>query len=67
MEKVRIKREYCKGCGLCVKACMRNVLEATEDSNAMGYRYIGVKDGERCTSCTLCAVMCPEAAIEIYR
>jgi Fe-S-cluster-containing hydrogenase component 2 len=25
------------------------------------------KDGRKCTGCSLCAIACPEIAIEVYR
>lgn len=41
----------------------------SEELNLKGYYPAKVNDkGEsRCNGCTLCAVACPEAAIEVYR
>jgi len=33
--------------------------------NAGGYNYPEVGQPDRCTGCTLCGVVCPEAAVEI--
>jgi len=40
-----------------------------ERLNAKGYYPARFDDDERneCTGCIMCAIMCPEAAIEVYR
>jgi 2-oxoglutarate ferredoxin oxidoreductase subunit delta len=48
------------------------LIEIGANRNAMGYFYAVVKkeksrNGKGCTGCTLCAIMCPEVAIEVYR
>lgn len=65
--KVIIDPERCKGCGLCVMACGRNVLAMSERLNSKGYTPAEVKQPERCTGCALCALMCPDVAIEVFR
>jgi 2-oxoglutarate ferredoxin oxidoreductase subunit delta len=36
--------------------------------NARGYRPVQLVDpGGKCTGCTLCAVMCPDAVLTVYR
>ncbi len=67
MEKVVIRKDFCKGCELCIGACKKDVLEIGTESNKMGYRYVVAAKKENCISCTMCAVMCPESAIEIYK
>lgn len=66
MAELKINEEYCKGCKLCILACKRNVLSIGEQSNTKGYRYVVAK-AEDCIACKACTVMCPEAAIEIYK
>jgi 2-oxoglutarate ferredoxin oxidoreductase subunit delta len=39
----------------------------SEDFNGSGYHYSIAVHGERCTSCTFCAVICPDVCIEIYK
>lgn len=67
MAKVTIRAESCKSCGYCVKFCKKDVLAVGEKVNAKGYPYVIVKDPDRCVGCAMCAQMCPDAAIEVYR
>lgn len=63
--RVRIDAEKCKGCGLCLAACVRKMLRLSAAFNAKGYRYAETDRVSCCTGCRQCADMCPEAAIEI--
>jgi 2-oxoisovalerate ferredoxin oxidoreductase delta subunit len=49
----------CKGCGRCVEACPKQVLEMSDDFNARGYPYVQYK-GHGCIGCGLCFYTCPE-------
>lgn len=66
-QRVKIERECCKGCELCVPACPRDVLVMSEDFNRSGYHYSVAKNIENCNSCTLCAIICPDMCIEVYK
>ncbi len=66
--KIVINEEYCKGCGLCTLACMKKYIRLGTEFNQSGYyfaEYCGL-EGE-CTGCALCAEMCPDAAIEVWK
>ena len=65
--KIEILSERCKSCEYCISVCKKGVLEVGDRTNAKGYRYIRVKDQEACIGCLMCANMCPDAAIEIYK
>ena len=68
MAKVTINETLCKGCGLCVDACPKNLLElATDHINAKGYHPSTMKDLSQCVGCASCAIMCPDVAITVER
>ena len=54
---VKINKDDCIGCGICVDACPQEVLDL-EDGFA-------VVDAEECISCGACADECPMSAIEV--
>jgi 2-oxoglutarate ferredoxin oxidoreductase subunit delta len=55
----------CKGCRICINLCPRNVLQASEKTNAKGYRLPEIAPGREyyCTLCDFCAMVCPDFAI----
>ncbi len=65
MPKVRVLEQYCKGCGLCVEACPRDILYLSEQVNRRGVHVVMLRQEIECTGCTNCAVMCPDAALEV--
>ena len=56
---VQISREWCKGCGICIAFCPKDVLELDEHEKAV------VKRLEDCNACGLCELRCPDMAIEV--
>lgn len=68
MIKVTIFEDQCKGCGLCVRACPKGVLEiAKSHLNAKGYYPAEVAHQENCIACKSCALTCPDVAIQIEK
>lgn len=67
MAKITIEPEYCKACGLCITACKKGVIDYGKGLNAMGYHGVTADETKGCIGCRLCAIICPEAAIEVYR
>lgn len=67
MVKLEILAERCKSCEFCISVCKKGVLEIGTNINAKGYRYVNVRDPLKCVGCLMCANMCPDAAIEIYK
>ena len=54
---VHIFPDWCKGCGICVAFCPKQVLEMGNDQKAH------VAHPEKCIECALCARRCPEFAV----
>lgn len=67
MAKMTVDEFYCKGCGLCINACPKEVLALAERLNAMGYHPAECIDQDGCTACSLCYVACPDGAITIEK
>lgn len=55
---IRVKLEWCKGCGICVAFCPKNVLE-------MEGGKVKVARPEDCIDCKLCELRCPDFAITV--
>ncbi len=63
---VEIRVDECKGCGCCVQQCPKQVLELSDQLNAMGYHPCVYK-GDGCIACGICFYACPEpGAITVY-
>jgi 2-oxoglutarate ferredoxin oxidoreductase subunit delta len=60
-----IEENLCKGCGLCVSVCPKNVLEISSQVNAKGYFPAYQARPEDCIKCAICCTMCPDVAISI--
>ncbi|CUH94001.1 hypothetical protein P22_0063 [Propionispora sp. 2/2-37] len=56
---VTVNRQFCKGCSICIVFCPKQVLELDE----VGKVY--VKAAEKCISCGLCELRCPDFAIYV--
>ena len=67
MAELKIREDFCKGCGLCIGVCRQGVLSLDDRLNAKGYNYVEAAAPEKCVACRACTVMCPEGAIELYR
>jgi 2-oxoglutarate ferredoxin oxidoreductase subunit delta len=64
---IEINKELCKECHLCLHACKKGLIVTTQEFNLKGYHPVAFAKGEECNGCTLCAIVCPEVAIEVYR
>lgn len=51
--------EWCKGCGICVHFCPKDVLELSRQGKAVAARP------DDCIACMLCELRCPDLAIQI--
>lgn len=55
-KKLIIKKDWCKGCAICVAYCPKNILVIKDGK-------IDVTDIDLCIKCGLCELRCPDYAI----
>lgn len=55
---LRVDREKCIGCGMCLNVCPHAVLALSEDR-------IAIMDRDACMECGACAMNCPVEAIAV--
>lgn len=67
MGKIKIDKERCKGCQLCMVACPKGTIHLSEKFNEKGYHFAIFEDSGECTACTFCGRICPDMAIEVYK
>jgi len=81
MGKIKINKDKCKGCYLCVVNCPNNLIKISGELNIKGVKpavFSGGKPARRsqshkgrgeggCSGCAMCALICPECIIEVYR
>ena len=67
LPRLIIATDRCKGCELCIQACVPGVLALDRTRvNGLGYNPIQAVAMERCTSCALCARVCPDAVFTVF-
>jgi len=67
MAKVTIDRNKCKGCLLCIAACPRHSIKKDDAVNARGNNCVIFSEDGGCIGCCVCAVVCPDCCIEVYK
>jgi 2-oxoglutarate ferredoxin oxidoreductase subunit delta len=55
-KKLVTNKKWCKGCGICVEFCPKNVLELKNG-------IIDIARPDDCISCGMCELRCPDLAI----
>jgi len=64
---LHIATDHCKGCSLCIAACAKGALAIDESRvNLLGYHPIELIDPQVCTSCALCARVCPDCVFTVF-
>jgi len=69
MPHIKIDRDRCKGCMLCVMVCPVGLIRKSKKLNKGGAYCVevaGIKE-KTCTGCAMCALMCPDVCIEVWR
>ena len=66
MGKIKINKDRCKGCYLCIANCPNGCIKISAGMNVKGVKP-AVFSGSKCSGCAMCAVICPECIIEVYR
>lgn len=66
MAKIKIDKQRCKGCYLCVVNCPNNLIKIDKTPNVKGVRAVYFTGG-KCTGCRMCALVCPDCVIEVYK
>lgn len=68
MARIEVDRDRCKGCELCTIPCLRELVKMSDHFNRKGYRTSELVDPDgQCTGCAMCATVCPDMAITVYR
>ena len=68
LAKIEIKKNVCKGCGLCIPACPKGILYLSEtEINQKGYSPVEIIDMRACIGCAACATVCPDAVFSVYK
>lgn len=68
--KVSFRRDWCKGCELCITVCPKNIIVMDEtNTNRKGYHPATVRsqDEDKCICCANCARICPDSIITVER
>ena len=67
MARVEIISERCKSCQYFIKFCPKGVLALGDKVNSKGYEYVVPVNKDACIACCMCARICPDGAIEVYK
>ena len=59
LKQIHINEAWCKGCGICVAFCPKEVLVLQSNDKA------AVAKPEDCIVCYLCEMRCPDLAISV--
>lgn len=66
MNYPKVSQNFCKSCEYCVNFCPKKCITIGETRNRHGH-FFPIIDLEACIGCGTCALVCPEAAIGLYK
>ncbi len=64
---ITIQGERCKGCLFCIEHCPKKAISLSGNLNMKGYFVAEFNGANTCTGCGICALVCPDIAIEVYK
>lgn len=64
MSRIKIDKERCKACGICIRECPKKAITLSGELNQKGYKTVTVDDSE-CIRCGICYYMCPDCVFEL--
>ncbi|MGE5197959.1 MAG: ferredoxin family protein [Deltaproteobacteria bacterium] len=67
MPRIKIEKEKCKGCLLCISFCPKGAIALDKNFNRRGVRPVKFREGHACIGCAMCAVICPDCCIEVCK
>ncbi len=69
MSYITIDRDKCKACYLCVNECPKKLIKISKTKNSLGNNIVEFCDEKgECLGCAMCAMRCPDLAIEeVYK
>lgn len=59
MKRLGVNTAWCKGCGICVAFCPKEVL-------TMSKGKVSIQDESLCIRCSMCENLCPDFAVFLY-
>lgn len=67
MAKVTFREDRCKGCGLCIDVCPKQIITFAKRLNSKGFNPAEVTQMDKCIGCASCATMCPDCVITVEK
>jgi 2-oxoglutarate ferredoxin oxidoreductase subunit delta len=67
MPEIKVDETRCKGCKLCVVSCPKKCIEMSDTFSETGYYPARLARKEDCIGCGMCAQICPDVAITVYK
>ena len=64
---IYIDKNACKGCGICIAVCPKNIVKFAKDLNQKGVHYPEIVNGNECILCENCMIYCPDFAMVVNK